>query len=170
MLTALDLSSASGTSFWRCPRGQGGRRGLSQVKPQNGLIGKDHNASDVKDLLRKILACITDHEKSDGRQDAHEASKEVVFEMRVDGACYVLLRSDPEIEPPQPPISLSPREQEIARLVTKGLPNKAIAAVLDISQWTVATHLRRVYSKLGVNCRAEMVARVLQDNLVDSIH
>ncbi len=58
-------------------------------------------------------------------------------------------------------LSLSPREQEIARMVMKGYPNKTIAAVLDISVWTVGTHLRRIFSKLGVGNRASMVAQLL---------
>ena len=54
-------------------------------------------------------------------------------------------------------LDLSPRELEIARLVARGYPNKTIAGILDISPWTVATYLRRVYAKLGVRCRAAMV-------------
>ena len=57
---------------------------------------------------------------------------------------------------------LTPREHEITRLVAKGLPNKTIAGVLDMSPWTVATHLRRVFAKLGVNSRAAMVARLFE--------
>ncbi|MEZ4618345.1 MAG: helix-turn-helix transcriptional regulator [Caldilineaceae bacterium] len=64
-------------------------------------------------------------------------------------------------------VHLSPREQEIVRLVAKGYPNKTIAGVLDISPWTVSTHLRRIFAKLGVNSRAEMVASALVTGLVD---
>jgi DNA-binding CsgD family transcriptional regulator len=60
-----------------------------------------------------------------------------------------------------PAAALSPREREIARLVAQGLPNKAIGQVLEISAWTVATHLRRMYVKLNVSCRAAMVAVVI---------
>jgi DNA-binding CsgD family transcriptional regulator len=59
-------------------------------------------------------------------------------------------------------LSLSAREQEVVRLVALGLPNKAIGAVLDISPWTVATHLRRIYAKLNVPSRAAMVAAVAE--------
>ena len=55
-------------------------------------------------------------------------------------------------------VQLSPREVEIVDLVASGLPNKCIGAVLEISTWTVATHLRRIFAKLGVNSRAAMVA------------
>jgi DNA-binding CsgD family transcriptional regulator len=57
---------------------------------------------------------------------------------------------------------LSPREREIARMVANGCTNKMIASVLDISLWTVSTHLRRIFAKLGVSTRAAMVARVVE--------
>ncbi len=57
-------------------------------------------------------------------------------------------------------INLSPRECEIVRLVARDLTNKEIAAVLEISAWTVATHLRRVFAKLSVRSKAAMVASV----------
>ena len=55
---------------------------------------------------------------------------------------------------------LSPRELQIARLVARGATNQAIARALDISTWTVSTHLRRIFAKLGVGTRAEMVAQL----------
>jgi DNA-binding CsgD family transcriptional regulator len=55
---------------------------------------------------------------------------------------------------------LSPREQEIARLVAVGYPNKTIAGILEISPWTVATHVRRIFCKLNVHCRPHMVAEL----------
>ena len=57
---------------------------------------------------------------------------------------------------------LSPREREITRLVAKGLPNKTIAAILDISPWTVATHLRRIFAKLGIHSRTAMISALLE--------
>jgi DNA-binding CsgD family transcriptional regulator len=56
--------------------------------------------------------------------------------------------------------SLSPREQEIARLVAVGYPNKTIAGILDISPWTVATHVRRIFNKLNVHGRPAMMAEL----------
>jgi DNA-binding NarL/FixJ family response regulator len=62
---------------------------------------------------------------------------------------------------PTLPESLSPREMEIGRMVARGFTNKEIASVLEISSWTVSTHLRRVFSKLGVGTRAAMVAQLM---------
>ena len=54
---------------------------------------------------------------------------------------------------------LTARELQIAFLVALGRLNKQIAAQLHISEWTVATHVRRVFCKLGVSTRAGMVHR-----------
>lgn len=57
---------------------------------------------------------------------------------------------------------LTAREYEIARLVAKGLPNKTIAAILEISPYTVQTHLKRAYCKFNVKTRAAMIAQLMQ--------
>jgi DNA-binding CsgD family transcriptional regulator len=54
---------------------------------------------------------------------------------------------------------LTGRELEIAVLVAQGHANKNIAYRLQISEWTVATYLRRVFAKLNVESRAAMVFR-----------
>jgi DNA-binding CsgD family transcriptional regulator len=56
--------------------------------------------------------------------------------------------------------ALSPRELQIARLVADGATNAAIASALEISRWTVSTHLRRIFAKVSVGSRAEMVAQL----------
>ena len=47
-------------------------------------------------------------------------------------------------------------------MIAKGYPNKVIASVLDISVWTVSTHLRRIFAKLGVTSRAAMVTAMFK--------
>jgi len=54
---------------------------------------------------------------------------------------------------------LTARELQIVSHVAGGLVNKQIAAELNISTWTVAAHLRRIFTKLGVETRAAMVSR-----------
>ena len=57
---------------------------------------------------------------------------------------------------------LTARELQIVALVAEGRVNKQIADDLRISEWTVSTHLRRVFAKLGVDTRAAMVSRCLR--------
>jgi DNA-binding CsgD family transcriptional regulator len=91
----------------------------------------------------------------------HESSnsEEILIDTEVDGSRYLLLRM---VKPSRGRVQLSPREQEIVRMVAKGHPNKVIADVLNISSWTVCTHLRRIFAKLGVGSRAAMVAQLLE--------
>jgi DNA-binding CsgD family transcriptional regulator len=60
----------------------------------------------------------------------------------------------PRVDPAE---LLTERELQIATLVALGRPNKQIADRLNISEWTVSTHLRRIFAKLGVESRAAMV-------------
>jgi DNA-binding CsgD family transcriptional regulator len=52
------------------------------------------------------------------------------------------------------PVTLTPREVDVLRLVADGLTDAAIASRLRISVRTVNAHLRSVYTKLGVSSRA----------------
>jgi LuxR family maltose regulon positive regulatory protein len=52
---------------------------------------------------------------------------------------------------------LSPRELEVLELLSEARSNRQIAQALFISEVTVKTHLRRIYSKLGVRTRTEAV-------------
>ncbi len=88
--------------------------------------------------------------------------EEVLCEVDLDGVRYTLLR----VRPQGSAIGLSRREREVASLVAAGLPTKAIARALSISAWTVCSHLRRVYARLGVGSRAAMVARLLEEGLL----
>ena len=53
--------------------------------------------------------------------------------------------------------ALSPREEEVLRLLAHGLTNKAIAQDLLLSVRTVESHLRAIYAKLQVASRTEAV-------------
>jgi DNA-binding NarL/FixJ family response regulator len=59
-------------------------------------------------------------------------------------------------------VVMSPRENEVLNLLSRGLSNKQIAAQLGISYETVCVHLRRIYDKLHVRSRTEAVIKHLQ--------
>lgn len=66
----------------------------------------------------------------------------------------------PLIEP------LTPRELEVLRLMAEGLPNKAIAGRLQVSEHTVKFHVNAILGKLGVASRTEAVVRATRLGLV----
>ena len=53
--------------------------------------------------------------------------------------------------------SLTDRERQILLMIVEGLPNKAIAVDLSISQRTVETHRQHIMHKLGASSLAELV-------------
>ncbi|MEM8808081.1 MAG: LuxR C-terminal-related transcriptional regulator [Cyanobacteria bacterium P01_G01_bin.38] len=55
---------------------------------------------------------------------------------------------------------LTPREAQIAERVAQGLTNREIGAALWITENTVKQALKRMFRKLGVSSRAEMVAHL----------
>ncbi len=61
--------------------------------------------------------------------------------------------------------NLTSREMQIARLVAQGKRNAEVAHELQISQYTVETHLKHIYAKLNVGSRTEL-AHVVRE-LVD---
>ena len=54
---------------------------------------------------------------------------------------------------------LTGRELQIAAMIAQGDATKNVAHKLRISEWTVGSHLRRIFAKLGVDNRAAMVYR-----------
>ncbi len=62
---------------------------------------------------------------------------------------------------------LTERELEVLELLAGKLTNKEIAALLDISYFTVRNHTTRIYTKLGVNTREDAVAAVRSLRLIE---
>ena len=119
---------------------------------------------DVQKLVKQLVDQATDLYQPLGQGDMEADDQEVILDEEVNGVRCLLVRSHPKSDRTQ--TTLSPREQEIARMVAEGHPNKTIAAVLEISSWTVCTHMRRIFAKLNVRSRAAMVARLLDERTI----
>jgi two-component system, NarL family, nitrate/nitrite response regulator NarL len=57
---------------------------------------------------------------------------------------------------------LAKREQEVANLVAEGLANRDIAQKLGLSEHTVSNYLFRIYEKLGISSRVELVLYIVR--------
>src|SRR6188472_2105808 len=61
---------------------------------------------------------------------------------------------------------LTPREMDVLQLLAEGLPNKAIARHLGISDQTVKFHLASICGKLGAENRTDAVRLAIQRGIV----
>jgi len=64
--------------------------------------------------------------------------------------------------------TLSPREKEIVKLTGKGLRNKEIAQQLNISETTVKTHLNRIFQKLNIKARSELISYAIKNHAMNN--
>ena len=61
---------------------------------------------------------------------------------------------------------LSPREHEVLRWLSDGKSNWDIGNILNISEYTVKTHVQRIIKKLNANNRQHAVAKALELELI----
>ena len=64
------------------------------------------------------------------------------------------------------PVHLTEREMDVLEAIASGLSNKEIEAALVISKNTVRTHIKNLYSKLGVESRTQAIVRAQELNLL----
>lgn len=69
-------------------------------------------------------------------------------------------------EPEKRASTLTPREKEIISLVVLGKTNTQIAGQLSTSKHTVKHQLTRIYYKLGVRSRSQLVLFAIQNQVV----
>jgi DNA-binding CsgD family transcriptional regulator len=151
--------------FVHCQFGDKVMTAITQRSTSSGTdaLSENKECERVDDLILQLVSQIVSICEPLLQPQGEHAREEIVLDRNVDGVRYLLVR----MPSPAPSfVHLTPREQEIVRMVAKGYPNKTIAGVLNISSWTVCTHLRRTFAKLGVASRAAMVARLLEEGRI----
>ena len=61
---------------------------------------------------------------------------------------------------------LTAREKEILQLLARGVTTNNLAQELDLSESTVKTHIRNIFTKLNVSTRTEAIAVAVRIGLV----
>ncbi|PWB62073.1 MAG: DNA-binding response regulator [Betaproteobacteria bacterium] len=139
--------------------GMGGEEGVRRLRaahPELPVLAC--SAAEDPALVRSLLALGVSGfiPKSDPTPVIQQAVRLVLA-----GGTYVpprLLQGAPAApEAPAPLASLTPRQQDVLRLLAEGKPNKLIARDLDISEATVKVHLLAVFRALGARNRTEAV-------------
>jgi DNA-binding CsgD family transcriptional regulator len=85
-------------------------------------------------------------------------------EMVVDGVGRTLVACIRELAPERDAVKrwygLSDREAQVVDLVLRGYGNRDIATALDIAPTTAKKHLSRIFNKVGVDSRAQLISRL----------
>lgn len=117
---------------------------------------------DVTKLFEKLVETIQNTQAPASIAISSPFDVETLQETEKLGTRYVLVCHKHSLAPSAPMQKWSQREKQIIRLVAAGLPNKCIGYALNISTWTVSSHLRRLFAKAGVTRREALIAKLAQ--------
>ena len=159
---------SDGLSFYLARKQVRKEKTMNNQHQQNlGSLFTDVSYQVVSEIYKQDHHYCIIHLKEDQEKNYLKELKELkksfveVDQFEVNGQYFIILDVSSQIKSAAQEIAqlLSERELQIATLVALGQANKQIAHRLHISEWTVATYLRRIFAKLGVDSRAAMVYR-----------
>lgn len=141
--------------------------GIATIK---GLIGRDPSSrvlvlttyDNEEDIFQALEAGARGYLLKDTtKEELIEAVRQVHLGERYLPQAVAARLADRLIRP-----SLTPRELDVLRLVSRGRSNKEMASAMFVSEETVKTHMKALFQKLGVHDRAEAVSVSLQRGII----
>lgn len=156
---ALLADGAEAERLYRTAIEEFGRGSVAvEVARTHLLYGEWLRRSQRRALARQHLR--TAHQMFDGMR-AHAFAERARRELIATGE-HVRSREA------KPTSALTPQESQVAALAADGMTNAKIGAELFISPHTVEWHLRKVYSKLGINSRRALPAAIASAPATDT--
>ncbi len=147
-------------------------RRLSEEHPQVAVVVLTTFADDESILAALGAGARGYLTKNAGRKDIIRAIRaaaagQAVLDREVQDRLLAAARTRPPAtgQPPPLPQDLTPREREVLTLIGQGLPNRAIAEKLFISEATVKTHINNLFAKAAIRDRADAVRRAIAAGL-----
>jgi len=119
-----------------------------------GAAGVLHKSADVDEILEATRRL--------GEGETLLTQAELVELLRLAGQ-----NREEEIEARASIEQITPREQEVLRLLAEGLSNKEIAAKLHMSVDTERTHMMNILNKLGVHSRIQALLFAARHGIVE---
>ena len=147
VLLDLNLAESNGLEVWQ------------QLKLKHGpipvvILSASDRIQDIQEAQQKgALGFIN---KSEDNQQLIYAIQRIL-----DGNLYF-----PKSLPKEPSVRLTPRQMDVLSLLAEGLPNKVICKKLEMSEATVKSHLRTLFTLFDVNTRTQCVSVANKLNLI----
>ncbi|MEV6865670.1 AAA family ATPase [Streptosporangium subroseum] len=134
---------------------------VAAVQAVTGSVAEARERKLPLELGRSLLVLGTAQRRARQRRDAaHTLDEAIAVLDRLGASCWAALaRAQRARLAHSSEDVLTPAEQRVVELVTQGLTNTEIAAIMLISVKTVEANLTRVYRKLGVRSRVELAKR-----------
>ncbi|MFE2448998.1 response regulator [Streptomyces sp. NPDC059426] len=145
-------------------------RRLSEEHPGTAVVVLTTFADDDSILAALSAGARGYLTKNAGRQDIVRAIRaaaagQSVLDHEVQNRLLATVRTRPPADAQPLPADLTRREREVLTLIGQGLPNRAIAEKLFISEATVKTHINNLFAKAGIQDRADAVRRAIAAGL-----
>ncbi|WP_425519909.1 response regulator [Streptomyces yatensis] len=145
-------------------------RRLSEEHPGTAVVVLTTFADDDSILAALSAGARGYLTKNAGRQDIVRAIRaaaagQSVLDHEVQNRLLATVRTRPQADTQPLPPDLTRREREVLTLIGQGLPNRAIAEKLFISEATVKTHINNLFAKAGIQDRADAVRRAIAAGL-----
>ncbi|MCQ4212324.1 MULTISPECIES: response regulator [Streptomyces] len=145
-------------------------RRLSEEHPEVAVVVLTTFADDESILAALGAGARGYLTKNAGRQDIVRALRaaaagQSVLDREVQDRLLATVRTKPQASGTSLPQDITPREREVLGLIGQGLPNRAIAEQLFISEATVKTHINNLFAKAGIRDRADAVRRAIAAGL-----
>lgn len=148
-----DLSFAAGVALGYATLGRIGFEGRSEYVPVGPVV----------QVAERLAAAAGPGEVLASARCLAPIAGRVTAEPLGDGGAARLIAVE---RAPGAPAELTPREREVLRLLADGMPNRAIAERLVISEKTAIRHVSNIFAKLDVHNRTEATRRALDRGLL----
>ncbi|MEU6976980.1 MULTISPECIES: response regulator transcription factor [unclassified Streptomyces] len=146
-------------------------RRLSEAHPDVAVVVLTTFADDDSIMAALAAGARGYLTKNAGREDIARAIRaaaagQSVLDHEVRNRLLAAVTGAQRSAPGEPlPDDLTPREREVLALIGEGLPNRAIAERLFISEATVKTHINNLFAKARIRDRADAVRRAIAAGL-----
>jgi DNA-binding NarL/FixJ family response regulator len=145
-------------------------RRLTSCDPPHRVIVVSVSDSEI-DVISALRAGASGYFLKDGPVEEVVAGIEAAargesfFSPRIGAMLLRRIRERREV-PVNVPVRLSPREQDVLRLVVEGRSNEKIGEGLSIDAGTARNHVSHILAKMGVDNRVQAAVRAVREDLV----